>query len=147
MGHIGASLSPGDHVSAGSSPTPRSGSPQRPSGGESDHHAGRQRCNGTFRGQRTPLRSRISYPQPQRTRQAQDQIATGGQQVLLGIATGNLPGVITDKAGTKHDVGFPYLIVPGRGHSTSSSSSSDAATRGIKTVIETGTLVWKGATS
>ena len=76
-----------------------------------------------------------------------NKIVTAGQQLLLGIATGNLPGVITDKAGTKHDVGFPYLIVPGRGHSTSSSSSSDAATRGIKTVIETGTLVWKGATS
>ena len=34
-------------------------------------------------------------------------IVTTGQKLLLGMATGILPGVITDKAGTKHDVGFP----------------------------------------
>ena len=62
-------------------------------------------------------------------------IEIAGQQLLLGIATSILPGVITDKAGTKHDVGFPTLTVPGLGRNL---FSSDAATRGIKPVIETG---------
>ena len=56
--------------------------------------------------------------------------------MLLEIATANLLGVITDKAGTNHDVGFPSLIAPGLRRNLF--SFFDATTRGIKTVIETG---------
>ena len=64
-----------------------------------------------------------------------NKIVTAGQQLLLGIATGILPGVMTDKSSTKHDVGFPSVIVPRLGHNLF--SFSDAATKGIKIVIET----------
>lgn len=64
------------------------------------------------------------------------EIIPAGQQLLPGTATGILPGVITDRAGTKHDVGFLSLIVPRLGRNLF--SFANAATRGINTVTEAG---------
>lgn len=64
------------------------------------------------------------------------EIVTAGQQLLLGTATDLLPGVIICNTGTKHDVGFPMLIVPGLGRNLF--FSFDVATRVIKTIVEAG---------
>ena len=63
-------------------------------------------------------------------------VIIAGQYLLLGTATGIPPGVIIDKMGIKHDMGFPSPIVPRLGRHLF--SSSDAATRGIRTVLEAG---------
>ncbi len=63
-------------------------------------------------------------------------IRAAGKHILLGTVTGILIGSITDKTGKKHEVGFPSVIVSGLGRHLF--SSSDAASRGISTVIEPG---------
>lgn len=67
------------------------------------------------------------------------EILTAGQQVLLGTATGRCHH--RQKAGTRHHVGLPSLIVAGLGHTIF--FSSDTAARGIKPVIETGNSLLK----
>lgn len=64
-------------------------------------------------------------------------LVTAGKNELLGTATGNLYGIIDDQTGKNHLMRFVSLIGSGLGRHVLS-SSSDAMTRGITTVLGQG---------